>query len=165
MPAISRSWVAFAAVGAGLIHLALVIGAPVALAIPLALLGLTEFAWGVLTFAREALLLPRIAIVVAVVPIVLWALLLAVAPSAAASLGFLPLAVSSLFGLFVAAMLGRHLRRATDAPPEPPGITRYLLGIVAGGLVIAALAAPALASTEAGGSSVPDDLFLPTHGH
>lgn len=165
MPAISRSWVAFAAVGAGLIHLALVIGSPVALAVPLALLGLAEFGWGVLTFAREALLFPRVAIVVAVVPIVLWAVLLAVAPSAAASLGFLPLAVSSIFGLFVAALLGRHLRRAADAPPEPPGITRYLLGLVAGGLLVAALTAPALASTEAGGSSVPDDLFLPTHGH
>lgn len=165
MPAISRSWVAFAAVGAGLIHLALVIQAPVALAIPLALLGLAEFGWGVLTFARERLMFPRVALVVAVVPTVLWALLLATAPSVAASLGFLPLAVSTLFGLFVAAMLARHLRRTTDAAPQPPGIARYLLAIIAGGLVIVALTAPALASTEAGGSSVPDDLFLPTHGH
>lgn len=164
MPVISRSWVAFAAVGAGLIHLALVIGAPPLLAVPLALIGLAEFGWGVLTFAREQLLVPRAAIIVGVVPVVLWAVVLAVAPDAAASLGLLPLAVASVFGLVVAAMLGRHIRRPGDAPAPPP-IFRYLVGLVLGALVVAALTAPALAATEAGGSTVSGNLFLPSHTH
>lgn len=164
MPVVSRSWVAFAAVGAGLIHLALVIGAPPLVGVPLALVGLAEFGWGVLTFAREQLLVPRVAIVFGVVPVLLWAVVLAVAPDAAASLGLLPLAVASLFGLFVATILGRHLRRP-DATTAPPGIARYLVGLLLGGLVVAALTAPALAATEAGGSTVSGDLFLPSHGH
>ena len=164
MPAISRSWVAFAAVATGLIHLALVIEAAPLLAVPLAILGIAEFGWGVVTFAREVLVLPRIAVVVAIGGIVLWAALLGLSPGAAASLGFLPLGVAALFQIFVAAMLGFHLRQKRDVPAPVPGIARYLLGLIAGGLVVAALAAPALASTEAGGSSIPSNLFEPSHG-
>lgn len=165
MPAITRTWLAFAAIGTGLIHLALVLGAPVALGIPLAVLGLAEFGWGVLAFARETVLLPRAALVVAAVPVTGWTLLLVVssvagAPELAASLGFLPLAVSSLFELFAAAVLGAHLRRARqpDAPPRAPGIARYLLGLTAGALVVAALTAPAIAATQSGQLVVPPGL-------
>jgi len=50
MSAITRTWIAFAAVGTGLIHVALVIGSPLALGIPLAILGVIEFGWGILAF-------------------------------------------------------------------------------------------------------------------
>jgi hypothetical protein len=177
MPTIRRTWLAFAAIGTGLIHLALVIGSPLPLGLVLAVFGLAEFGWGVLTFARETLVLPRVALVVAVVPVVAWTLLLVTSsvsetPGIAASLGFLPLAVASLFELFAVAVLGTYLRRhrATDAPPAPPGVARYLLGLAAGALVVAALTTPALAATGAGGLAVPhgdpSDLFdPPDHGH
>ncbi|CAN5261491.1 hypothetical protein BH09ACT5_BH09ACT5_14550 [soil metagenome] len=177
MPTLTRVWLAFAAIGTGLIHVALVLGSPVGLAIPLGILGLAEFGWGVLTFARETVLVPRVALAIAVVPVGAWTLLLVVSsiaetPGPAASLGFLPLAVASLFELFAAAVLGVHLRRRSpDAPPPRLGLVRYLLGLVAGALVVAALTAPALASTSAGHSVAPggdpSDLFnLPDHdGH
>lgn len=171
MPTILRSWLAFAAVGAGLIHCALVIGSPIALAIPLAILGLIEFAWGVLVFSREIVPFPRVAIIVAFVPVITWGVLLAFSAGwVVSSLGLLPLAVSTLFELVIATALGVHLRRGTlkDAPPPFPSVGRYLLGLGAGALVVAALTTPALAATEAGTAAVPPgDVFeLPGHdGH
>ena len=180
MSTITRSWLAFAAIGAGLIHVALVIGSPLPLGIVLAVLGLTEFGWGVLTFARESIALPRVALVVALLPVLAWGLLLVTSsvaemPAIAASFAFLPLGVASLFGLFAASVLGMHLRRVTtdDTAPRAPGIARYLLGIVAGGLIVATLTTPALAATEAGtaaqphGEVEPYELILPGHetGH
>jgi hypothetical protein len=175
VPAITRSWLAFAAIGTGLIHLALVIGSPPGPGIVLGVLGLVEFGWGVLTFARETVLAPRVALAIAVVPVAGWTLLLVVSsvsetPEFAASFGFLPLAVASLFELVAAAILGVHLRRGADrdAPP-PPGTARYLLGLVAGALVVASLATPALAATRAGLFVAPgqpsDVVDLPGHGH
>lgn len=176
MPAITRTWLAFAAIGTGLIHFALVIGSPLPVGLVLAALGLSEFGWGVLTFARETLVAPRVALVVALVPVGLWTLLLVTSsvsetPEFAASFGFLPLAVASLFELFAVAVLGVHLRRRRepDAPPPFPNVFRYLLGLAAGALVVAALTTPALASTAGlltppGGST--DGVFnLPDHGH
>lgn len=180
MSTITRSWLAFAAIGAGLIHVALVIGSPLPLGIVLAVLGLTEFGWGVLTFARESVALPRVALVVALVPVLAWGLLLVTSsvaemPAIAASFGFLPLAIASLFELFAAAVLGMHLRRVTAGDPAPrtPGVAKYLLGIAAGGLVVAALTTPALAATSAGDAARPHgeeptyELILPEHetGH
>ena len=170
MPAITRTWLAFAAIGTGLIHLALVLGSSVGLGLALAALGLAEFGWGVLTFARETVPLPRAAAVVAGSPVAAWTLLLVVssvaeAPEFAASLGFLPLAVASLFELFAVAVLGVHLRRRRDADARPaaPGVTRYLLGLVAGALVVAALTAPAIAATRSGELVLPPGLNSPDH--
>ena len=178
MTTITRTWIAFAAIGTGLIHLALVIGAPLPLAIALGVLGLAEFAWGVLTFARDRVPLPRVALVVAIVPVVLWGLLLVVstvaeAPALAASLPFVPFAVATVFELFVAAVLAVHLRRpATDARAATPGVARYLAGLALGALVVAALTTPALAATQAGRIGQPQqestyEFDLPEHdsGH
>jgi hypothetical protein len=171
MPAITRTWLAFAAIGTGLIHLALVIGAPLGLGIALAALGLAEFVWGVLAFARETLVLPRAALVVAIVPVAAWTLLLVIssvseAPGIAASLAFLPLAVANLFELFAVAVLGRHLRRrrTTDATPPSPSVGRYLLGLAVGALVVAGLTTPALAATQAGLLVAPQTGLFDDHG-
>ena len=177
---IVRGWLAFAALGTGIIHLALVIGAPLPLAVLFGVLGFAEFAWGVLTFAREPFA-PRVAIVVGVVPIVAWGVLITVAasggaPALAASLDLLPLAVATLFELFIVAVLGGHLRRRaerTERAARAPGTAKYLIGISAGALAVAALTSPALAATDAGlgasphgGSTTveePFDLDLPEH--
>ena len=181
MPTLTRTWLAFAAIGAGLIHFALVIGSPLPVGLVLAVLGLAEFGWGVLTFARETLVVPRVALAVALAPAVTWTLLLVTssvseAPELAASLGFLPLAVASLFELFAVAALGVHLRRRreADAAPVFPSVFRYLLGLAVGALVVAGLTTPALAATDAGlfgqppGGTTTDEPYvfnLPDHGH
>lgn len=150
MSTITRAWLAFAAIGTGLIHLALSVGMPPAVAVPLAIIGAAEFGWGVIVFARTTVVVPRTALAVALVPIVLWAILL-VTSSVPSGLGLLPLAIASLLGLVVATLLARHLRRGPDArAPREPGVARYLLGVIAGGAVVAALAAPALAATSVG---------------
>ena len=175
MSSITRAWIAFAAIGVGLIHVALVIGSPLGLGIPLAVLGLSEFAWGVLTFARESVPVPRIALVVALAPALGWALLLAIASASentalGESLPLLPLAVATVFELFITAAIGVHLRRRPDAAPKAPGVARYLLALVAGALAVAALTTPALAATQAGLYAVPhggnsDQFDIPDHGH
>jgi hypothetical protein len=149
-----RGWLAFAAVGTGIIHLALVIGAPLPLAITFGALGFVEFAWGVLAFAREPFA-PKAAIAVAIAPIVVWGGLITVAasggmPELAASLNLLPLAIASFFELFIVAVLGGHLRRGVNRKPPVSSTAKYLIGISAGALVVAGLTSPALAATDAG---------------
>lgn len=172
---IVRTWVAFAAIGAGLIHIALVLGSPLPLGIAFAMLGLAEFGWGVLTFARDSVPLPRVALVVALAPIVIAGALAAtglglVIPG---SVRLLPLAVASLFELFIAGVLASQVRRGVrkEASPVTPAVGRYLLGLVVGGLVVASLTTPALAATEAGQHAQPHGgdaglgtISFPTHG-
>lgn len=155
MNAVVRAWLGFFALGAGLIHLALVIGSPLPVGIPLLLVGVVEFGWGVLTFTSTAIPLARAAQVGAVVPILGWAALLVVAgPDAVPGVRVLPMLVASLLDLAVAIAITAVLRRPADAArPIRPG--RYLLGLSAGALVVAALTTPALAATEAGDAAVP----------
>ncbi|MEV8252700.1 hypothetical protein AB0O95_01915 [Rhodoglobus sp. NPDC076762] len=158
MSAITRTWIAFAAVGTGLIHVALVIGSPLALGIPLAILGVVEFGWGILAFTRDTLPFTRIAMVVAVTPLVAWALLMTAAsvfqnPALGASLDVVPWGIAALFQLFVAGTLAFHKRRAregTSVTASAPSAGRYLIALTVGALAVAALTTPALAATEAG---------------
>lgn len=165
MPQITRTWLAFAALGAGLIHLALVISSPLPVAIALALLGVSEVGWSVLTFAKDDLVLPEVVRIVAVAPVILWSLLVVAsvlfdAPFLASSLTLVPMSIALVFQLFVALVLTLHLRRLADSdatPPTPrtPTAGRYLLALTAGGLLVGALTTPALAATEAGHYAQP----------
>ena len=170
MSTITRTWLAFAAIGTGLIHFALVIGSPLAIGIVFALFGLIEFGWGVFTFARDGFPAPRAVLIGAMVPIVAWALLLVAAtasetPTLASSIPLFPLAIATVFELFIAITVAVHLRRVSDAPARTPGVGRYLTGLFIGGLVVAALTTPALAATPAGANAQPHgehtDFFLP----
>ena len=163
MSQITRTWLAFAAVGTGLIHLALVVSSPLPVGIVLTLVGLTELVWGVAAMAGTRLLAPRIALAGAVVPIVLWSIVLLVAVESSDSaiaepLRFLPLALAALLELFAAGVLAVHIRRenAGDRPaPAAPSAGKYLLGLFIGALVVAGVTTPALAATEAGQFAQP----------
>ncbi|MGV8858374.1 hypothetical protein [Rhodoglobus sp.] len=173
MSTITRTWIAFAAIGTGLIHVALVIGSPLALAIPLGLLGIVEFGWGILTFARDELPAPRAAMVVAVVPIVAWGLMVAAAsslqiPALASVMDVVPWGAAAIFQLFVAGTLSLHERRVREGKrgeSAAPGAARYLTALMVGALVVSALTTPALAATEAGIYAQPhgehDGTFVP----
>jgi hypothetical protein len=160
-----RTWLGFLALGAGLIHVALVIGSPAPVAAVLLLVGVAEFVWGVLTFARPTPPWAQLARWGALLPVVAWALVLIVA--GADTLGpltsttqLLPMLVASLFDLLVTVGLTVLVRSSgatgdaetatsADSPaPRPPA--RYLVAVLAGAAVIAALTTPALAATEAG---------------
>jgi hypothetical protein len=154
MDAVVRAWLGFLALGAGLIHLALVIGAPLAVAAPLLAVGAAEFGWGVFAFTGPRIPVPRVARLLALAPILGWVVLL-LAGGGGLGVRALPMIVASLFDVALAIGISVVLRRG-GRPSAPVRTSRYLLGVVAGALVVAALAAPALAATEAGGSAVPD---------
>ena len=181
MSPITRTWLAFAAIGAALIHLALVIGSPLPLGVTLAGFGAAELGWGVLTLAKDHLVGANAARIVAIVPIVLWSLLVVAAILLDAAwlaefLPLLPMAVATIFELFAASILSVHLRRrrgADDGAPvrEMPSAGRYLLALTAGGLLVGGLTTPALAATEAGLHAQPhgghgSGVVVPDHvGH
>jgi hypothetical protein len=154
---ITRTWLAFAAIGAGLIHLALVIGSPLPIALVAGTIGVVEFGWGVVTFSRERIDAPRLVLFCALAPMLLWGLLIAAAtvfatPAFASGLGLLPLTSATLLELVVAVTIAIGLRRGTDfrtAAKAPPA-GRYLGALLVGGILVGALTTPALASTAAG---------------
>jgi len=159
MTAVGRSWVAFSAVAAGILHIALALGRPVELASILFLVGLVEFAWGALVLSRAQLLAPQLALPLALAPAILWAVALF---AGVAGLSFLPLATSTLLELIVAVLLARSLRRTS--PPTEPGPRRRVIGIAIALIVVAGLTLPALTFTQ---STTPasDIQPSPEHGH
>ena len=174
MTAITRTWLAMAAIAAGLIHVALGAGAPLVLGVPLVAIAVAEMAWGAATIVRDRTPVPTAALLGALAPVALWAGLITAAsvsgtPELLAPLPFLAMGSATLFSLFVAGVLAVHRRRAlrvddpsaatagATAPREAsePSVGRYLLGVLAGAAVMSALTTPALANTHAGQSAVP----------
>lgn len=180
MSPIIRNWLAFAAIGTALIHLALVVSSPLAVGIVLAIIGLAELVWGVAMMASGRLLLPRVALAGAVIPIILWSAVLLVAVESDAtvvsSLRFLPLSLAAVLEIFVAGAIAIHIRRSfvsdgstkpADAAANPPA-GRYLLGLLVGSIAVASLTTPALAATQAGDYAVPHgehSIFQQEEGH
>lgn len=153
-----RAWVACAAVGAGLIHLALVVDALLPIGSLLAVVGIAEFGWGVLAIFDARFLVPRIALGAALVPVGLWiaALLLGQAP-----LPLAPLAAATVLDFAIAVLLAIALRRP-EPRPVPRG--RVVAAVVLGALVVAAITVPALLATR-GGGSVPASPLIDNGGH
>lgn len=163
MSQVTRCWLSFAAIGSGIVHLALVISSPLPLAIPLLLLGVAELVWAVCVLVKDRVVTARLAQVGATAPLILWSLLVVVAtilgtPEIASPLRFVPMAIAATFELFIAGVLGVYLRRLSaqsnpDAPPAPAktqSAGRYLAAVFVGGLLVGALTTPALAATQAG---------------
>ncbi len=169
MTELLRIWTAIAALGAGLVHLALAVGAPPALAVPTALLGTAGIGWGALTFARGGPPAPRVALFVATAPVLGGvALSLAPAPVASAAVsslsadGGLTFAIAVGLDAAVAVLLALGVRtsrtgRRDAEPAEPCQVrpVRLLLGVGAGTLLVAALTTPALAASAAGAGAMP----------
>jgi hypothetical protein len=159
---IVRGWVAFAAIGTAVIHLALVVSSPLMVAIPLVAIGVAEAAWAAATLSRDRLVLPRAAIAGALGPLIAWALLLVAATASgdatiASLLPFIPMGIAALFELLIAAVISVRLRRESErsderspAPRRTASAPLYLVGMFAGAMLVAGLTTPALAYTGAG---------------
>ncbi|MBG6059121.1 hypothetical protein RCH16_002428 [Cryobacterium sp. MP_M5] len=178
MTSISRLWLAFAAMGAGTIHLAVGASAPVLLAIILVGFGAAELGWGVVTLVRGRLVAADLALFGSLIPVFVWGATTTLGsgfglPSGATGLPLFPMMVASLFGLFIAAALAIGRRTAqrgirpsggastgergtgpTDGAATPQG-WRFLVALTIGGLLFSGLTTPALAATEAGAHAVP----------
>ena len=162
MSTITRMWLGFAALCAGIIHLALVASSPLPIAILLGVLGGAECVWGVVTFVRVRILFPRVVLVASLTPILLWGSLVASAavsknPAVASYLGFDSMALASALGLFLAVVLAVSVRRGTDftQPTRAVSAPRYLIGVLVGGMLAATIVTPALGATEAGKYAQP----------
>ena len=148
--AVTRSALGFAALGAGLLHLALAVGSVPWLATGLAVVGGVEFLWGVLAVSRPGVPVPRAAIAGALAAPAAWVVLLLLGSD---GLRALPMLAATALDLAVAVVLAIGLRRSPATEPRHPAF-----GIVVAGLVVAAITVPALIATEA-----VDQLPAPPH--
>ena len=156
MSPVVRAWLAFAAVAAGILHLALAVDSSVSIA--LAILGVLEFGWGLFVMAAARLAAPRATIVGVFVAVAASVALLFVPDAPAA----FPLLIAAFLELCVAVVIAVHLRWPRSSTTVSTG--RYVLGLLAGGLVVVAIAAPALAVATVG-SQAPAGSFIDEHGH
>jgi hypothetical protein len=177
-----RSWLALAAVGAGIVHLALAWAAAVrlsgvhpvvggALAGVLALVGIAEVAWGLVALVIDRVPTPGLARWASLAPVAAWALVLVSGAGGGLALPFLPMGTATVFDLFIAGGLSVHLRsarRKSSRHPRGDGPAMrgaVLLGLVAAGLAMSALVAPALSATVSWSQQSPaTQAITPEHG-
>lgn len=158
----SRSVMALASLGVGLVHLAVGAGSPLFLAVLLVGFGIAELGWGVALLARGRVLLPRTALPLSLAPVALWGLDITAAvvlggSGMTASLPFGPMAAASALSVFLGAMLAFARRRglAPRSAASAPRPGRYLIGMTLGAMLVSGLVTPALAGTNAGTGAVP----------
>jgi hypothetical protein len=118
-----RHWLALAALGAALIHLAVGAGSPPAALVALLVIGVAEGAWAVAVLRSDRLPLPAWAVVGALVPVAGWALLVTAAvvmsaPGITSDLPAIPMLAATLLDLVVAAVVGRHLRSRAESDAQ-----------------------------------------------
>ncbi|OUE23686.1 hypothetical protein [Clavibacter michiganensis] len=123
MSLLIRHWLALAALGAALIHLAVGAGSPPAAMVALLLIGLAEGAWAVAVLRSDRLPAPGWAVVGALVPVAGWALLVTAAvvmsaPGITSDLPAIPMLAATLLDLVVAAVVGRHLRSRAESDAQ-----------------------------------------------
>lgn len=121
MTVIFRLWLAFAALGAGMIHIAVGASAPFPLAMLLVGFGVAELAWGVAVLVRGRLLLVQAVLGAALIPVFIWGATatlgsgLGVSPEAT-GLPVHPMAVASMFNIVLAGGIAVYLRRSARKP-------------------------------------------------
>jgi hypothetical protein len=176
MSDIQRSLMALAALGAGLIHLAVAAGSPLAAAILLGALGIGELGWGLAVLSRGRVLAPTAALISSLAPVALWGLLATVRVAGGLSsltdfvpLG--PLAAASVLSIALALLLAverrsrKARRQSTALASEPARPGRFLLGMLLGAMAVAGVVTPALAATNAGTYAVPHGEHQTTPGN
>jgi len=163
-PAI-RLLLAFSALGAGLIHLAVGAGAPFPLWVLLVGFGIAELGWAVATLYTGRIVLPRLTLGGSLVPVAVWAATATLGSglgvsAQATGLPLFPMFIASLFNIFLAAtlaVLARNAANSTRRPlaPEKPAGWKFATALVLGGVIFSGLTTPALAATNAGLYAVP----------
>ncbi|MGN6742323.1 MAG: hypothetical protein ACTHJL_03365 [Amnibacterium sp.] len=162
MATLIRTWLGLAALGAGLVHLAVAAGAsPVQTAL-LVLVGGAEAVWGVTALAREQVPIPRDALGGAAVAVLAWVAVLVLgagsiaampgmaARAAAPGLPALPMLGAAVLDLACAAALAVVVRRGRPREQRRPGVWSYLGGVVAGAAVVAGITSASLGATPVG---------------
>ncbi|MDO4017305.1 hypothetical protein QKG38_00050 [Clavibacter michiganensis] len=123
MSLLIRHWLALAALGAALIHLAVGAGSPPAAMVALLLIGVAEGAWAIAVLRSDRLPVPGWAALGALVPVAGWALLVTAAvvmsaPGITSDLPAIPMLAATLLDLVVAAVVGHHLRSRAESEAQ-----------------------------------------------
>jgi len=164
--AVTRAWLAVAALGAGLLHAALAASAPLPAAIVLATFAAVELGWAVAAFLRDRPPFFRAALVAALVPVGAWAVVATVGATSEAgtilALSPLPLGVAALLDVAVAGTIAVVLRRAKPVTANA-GALRFVLALLLSAAAVCAVTIPALGLTDAGVAAV--DVHLQHEGH
>lgn len=167
--AATRSWPMLAAFGAGLVLMALAAGAGGAAQPALIVIGVAALGWGVLALRAGHVLAPSLVLVAAAVSLVGTAAAVATGTAAMTDVAPGPLAAASVFIVVMALAAGFELRGRSRPASRRAGrggtgsqrvrreasVAARLTGLVSGAALVAALATPALAATEAGEQAVP----------
>lgn len=178
---------AFASLGAGLVYTAVGAGSAPVSATVLVAIGLASMAWAILVLVRDRVPAPRTSLTASIAAILAWVALAGLSsifPEAVGGLPLVPLLASTVMLLYVSIVLAVRFRASqsvsatasapatagpdetTAEPPSAPTAARrtpagrFLIGVAAGGFIVAALTTPALALTNAGEHAVPHG----THG-
>ncbi len=149
-----RTLAGITAIGAGVVHLALVPGTVLPLLLVLAVIGAAQVAWGVIALVRRSMPVPSLALLGGIAPAFLFPLaavggdaLLSALPTAA----LLGATVLSLGGAFLVALHQRAERRQAEPRRARPAFVLPALALGVG--VIAGIATPAIAASEIGGAT------------
>jgi hypothetical protein len=154
-------WMAFCAIGAGVLHLALVVTASPVVAVPLGIVGAAELIWAIIALHERPRALHGALAVLVAVPVA-WAVVVVAESRGAAPLG-MPLETmlaASVLQLVVGALIAVRLRSsrldAADRPAVRPAGTLALVGsMVVAGVLVGAITTPALSETAAGENARP----------
>ncbi|WP_168916488.1 hypothetical protein [Microcella flavibacter] len=148
-----RTLAGITAIGAGVVHLALVPGTVLPLLLVLAVIGAPQVAWGVVALVRRSVPSPSLALMGGIAPAFLFPLaavggdaLLSALPTAA----LLGATVLSLGAAFLVALHQRAERRQAEPRRTRPAVVLPALAL--GVAVIAGIATPAIAASELGGT-------------
>jgi hypothetical protein len=166
-PDVLRLWAAFALLGAGLVHLAVVSEHLEESALHgsfFVVVGTAQLGWGVLAMARTTVPAPRALVAVQVAIVAIWAASRTVGlpvpperwttePVGTADLLAVALEAVAVTATVLAARVVRASRPAT--PDRTISSRRLLAGAAAGALLVSVLTTPALAATEAGEHAHP----------
>lgn len=153
-------WPALASFGAGLVWFATAAGSPLAVAIPVGALGALHLVWAFAVLRAERVVVPRASIVGGLVGLVAAAFLLLTGP-----LALVPFLALFIFQWSIAISAVIEVRRgsaARDASAHHPKKRRtgvFALALVIQAMLVAAIATPALAASEAGEFAVPHGTF------
>lgn len=149
-----RTLAGVTAIGAGIVHLALVPGTVLPLLLVLAVIGAAQVAWGVVALVRRSVPAPSLALLGGIAPAFLFPLaavggdaLLSALPTAA----LLGATVLSLGAAFLVALHQRAERRQAEPRRSRPAVV--LPSLALGVAVIAGIATPAIAASELGGAA------------
>ncbi|WP_336662916.1 hypothetical protein [Leucobacter sp. USHLN154] len=157
---IRAMWPALASLGAGLVLFATAAGASPGVAVPVGIIGALELAWSFAVLRAGRLVLPRTAVAGGAIGLVGAGFLLLTGPLAL--IPFLALFVFH-WSIAIAAVIElrgqRAQRGAAAGEPAPESRQRragvFALVLVVEAMLVAAIATPALAASEAGEFAVP----------